>query len=1824
MYRFLLIITFSFLANTVLAQQVNKMAAAPRYRYLYSISKEQAWKIAEKKYKDVFTKEFLAHAADSLKSFENIPTNYKKGGYISIVSKGKDLKVDFLKSNSLNVDIVTTPFEQGFVIKDAVGKALVNVVFYGRGSVINLPNNSYYYTIPKELYGKTIIIECNAEFVLITIPDKLKKNVKSKKIYSDNSKKAFVLVDKPMYHIGDTVFIKGYLPQSFLRKKAQLSIYYTDKNYSKIIVENKNVYKDSIGSYLYTFVLPDSLPIDKSYSITLKQRSDYAHRSFLIEDYYLTDYLLEADVHFGAQYQDSVQIEIQYETPQGDAINHGWIYLSLEPVSAYVNQKDDVYIPRYFLLDSIPANGNVNYVFNGKIPTLPNGTYDLKFKIQAVHNGQIAEVQKKISYKVLPVVVTHSIEGSVFTFKAFSHGSLIERGYALYGDPVLYDTVAVKFPYQVDIEKHVLPDLFRINGTEASLAEINDNVYPTEMRYSILNNAIFVQIENPFNLSLRITDSQGKVLYHKKESEILLKLPIKKKQLLYCEYLYNGHYTQKYLLINPDYNSLIIDATIADTISPGQSYTGEVAVNHLKKGPQKNVNLTAVAIDNRLTNTNIPRHIETIKYNYKEISSTKENYTVIASLTDSSILKFVYQDYHRFLYKDSINYFLIPEYDTTLTEAYIYVEKQNSYVRPMYIFEDGVPVYWEDVKGSSTTSFYTTPGYHSYELRLPDKTLYVDSMYIYASFKNNILLHLNNLPAKHCRIITRPRHLTLEEINTFNKYLYKIQGTKSNSYTVETKSNIYHFSNYKNNYVLNADSTFFISACSECVSITKVDAISNKTHYTHLKKQRFKYLKLYESAISIAELKKLEKASFIKRSLPYVPGSRYFVLEKNHAIAKYATLYGHQNFSRDAYIQLLTDDDSVCVKTEVDGVFKFQLDSGTYRFQIRDQSDVLLSEHTIIIDKPGFYIKSVYPATIMLSTSQNSLDDTYGKDLLGYSRTATRLKRKEPMLTYLGFLGGINAEGFNSTKIGYQFGGLIGHQFMSSHWRVEFRGLYGKTITSDAQAGQYNYLKIGVMTWVSLFKFEKLYRRRPTLNAYIGTGVQGQYGFTNDFQTFGLTIPVGAALQYKYSPRLDLGLEAIWNSTISGEDYSNGNGVFEVNLRLHFVINSRIRHYAKSNQSYLLKGSPRSVSKSNSDDHYVTTTTTTNNNNNNNTEAVYKISSDKPVVERVRSDFYDRAYWIPSFKTDAAGKATFTARYPDALTRWDNYIIAYKGRSSNVWHSQATAYLNDYVQLYVPRFAIKGDSMSASYEVHSELPISIINKVNGSIINESVNGDSLFSFYAPESTDTLICSTSLFTNGKLLDGEQRIVPLFNAGNEVHSGTYEYLNNDTLIRIHKTDSDLEASIYLSGNMQDLVRTQYKHLMEYPYNCNEQIASKLIASLFEKQLGENYPGKHASDFYLKLKKNSNSEHLYGWWIGCPSNLSMTAYVYYALTLYYKKTLSTPDIFYTDLGKALMELAIQKNVDQFTYWLMKESGLPMTNITIDQSESSNSKQEILNLRIQQLNGKVIDRKEITKHLDSTILGNQTVKVGTEFTYDWYGHDLLYLILLHKIAKADFPDIAEDIRKTLIERGSLSTYTPTYIKALYIHECIGIKEMQQNAWAIKYDGNVVQALPFIKTISDSTIHILDIKNASGMYVVNTTKKISSTALHHSGLDVHYIFQQNGVPVTVLKSGNMADQIITLTVNHECSYVMLEIPIAAGCMVEEISASNTFLLRNKEEYRDKVILYFDQLQKGTYTFTVREKVLFNGNYQLNPCSVNLMYFPMIQTQTALKRIVIE
>jgi uncharacterized protein YfaS (alpha-2-macroglobulin family)/tetratricopeptide (TPR) repeat protein len=101
-------------------------------------------------------------------------------------------------------------------------------------------------------------------------------------------------------------------------------------------------------------------------------------------------------------------------------------------------------------------------------------------------------------------------------------------------------------------------------------------------------------------------------------------------------------------------------------------------------------------------------------------------------------------------------------------------------------------------------------------------------------------------------------------------------------------------------------------------------------------------------------------------------------------------------------------------------------------------------------------------------------------------------------------------------------------------------------------------------------------------------------------------------------------------------------------------------------------------------------------------EAAADEAKDPFAATETRSDFRDTVYWGAHLKTDSAGKASATIKFPDSLTSWRLTAIGadVKTRVGEVVHEVRTK-KNILVRLEMPRFVVEGDKLVVSAIVHN-------------------------------------------------------------------------------------------------------------------------------------------------------------------------------------------------------------------------------------------------------------------------------------------------------------------------------------------------------------------------------------------------------------------------------------------------------------------------------------------------------------------------------------------
>jgi hypothetical protein len=107
------------------------------------------------------------------------------------------------------------------------------------------------------------------------------------------------------------------------------------------------------------------------------------------------------------------------------------------------------------------------------------------------------------------------------------------------------------------------------------------------------------------------------------------------------------------------------------------------------------------------------------------------------------------------------------------------------------------------------------------------------------------------------------------------------------------------------------------------------------------------------------------------------------------------------------------------------------------------------------------------------------------------------------------------------------------------------------------------------------------------------------------------------------------------------------------------------------------------------------------------------------------------------------------------------------------------------------------------------------------------------------------------------------------------------------------------------------------------------------------------------------------------------------------------------------------------------------------------------------------------------------------------------------------------------------------------------------------------------------------------------------------------------------LPAGKPTELLVTVDVAAEARYVVLEVPIPAGCSYGEPAPTN-HLEVHREYLQHQAGIFIDQLPVGRHTFRIALQPRYRGSYTLNPARAELLYFPTKFGRSASKRVVVK
>jgi alpha-2-macroglobulin len=626
----------------------------------------------------------------------------------------------------------------------------------------------------------------------------------------------------------------------------------------------------------------------------------------------------------------------------------------------------------------------------------------------------------------------------------------------------------------------------------------------------------------------------------------------------------------------------------------------------------------------------------------------------------------------------------------------------------------------------------------------------------------------------------------------------------------------------------------------------------------------------------------------------------------------------------------------------------------------------------------------------------------------------------------------------------------------------------------------------------------------------------------------------------------------------------------------------------------------------------------------------------------LRKNFRDYAFWKPDLITNQQGEAKFDATFPDDVTGWNVHVLA---MASKRRAGQASSVIRSYkpmtAQIAQPQFLIEGDQASAVGKITAysaeKIQVKRILKVND---RELKNG--MFDVMNSKTDSIQLSATNLdsiaveytASHEKYKDGELRKIPVFRKGTLEAVGTFMVINRDTTFAIPASQGKL--FIHAEADVAEVLLAEIDYLRHYRYECNEQMASRLLGLLSAKQIrkfrGETFRyDREIEKVVRKLISNQNHDGGWSWWnSGKESDPWVTLHVANSLKL--AKEIGDVRSFYMPavieyFGSALAFMSKHDYLNTLKFLLEQKQPVsikPIADSTMHSAKAS-LHDKLLVQRLLQLSGEKADWKWIKSVHAETLKGNYYWGEEQNSLYD---NRVLNTLIAYEIALASGVESNELVKmRNFFLEARAKNWRNTYESACVIRAVTCSVDMRKSIVnsTLKLSGGITQSVQkFPATVETDTAEPITVTIKTGidpMYftayreVWNPAPKREETKFN---IETSLSDRQN------LRAGKPVTLSVTVEVKHDTEYVMIEVPIPAGCSYQSKSESKTNGEIHREYYAHKTNIYCRFLKKGVYRYSIQLLPRFSGKYTLNPAVAESMYFPVLHGQNEMKSIKIE
>ncbi len=1708
----------------------------------------------------------------------------------------------------------------------------------------------------------------------------------SKEYSAYDNQKAYLVFNQPIYRPGDTVRYKAFITDKNgnpLNKQAHIFL----RNGSEDIpLGVLHPYRK--GAYESLFVLHDSLKLklDKQYYLYFKseKKRTYIYHSFRLEDYELKNNKLDVRIPQTNHYRNrDFSFYIKGTDVNDLNLPDGKVEIVIRP-KVYRKFFDDyTFIPDTLLKLNLPlkASGETEVIVSDSLFPPMNLEYQIDISMTTADN-EVKTDRHSINYNYEDFELILKAEKDSLLVDFIRNGISEERHVKV----LAFDNFNNQ---QVTYEGNT-PVQLTLNSYYSQYMVYSDTVFKRiylNEKSSLLNafsqrtgKNIQIKIDNPRKIPFtyniyrenkeKSTGRDDELLYDKNASS-------KKNYYISLRYLWAGKVVEENYKIPLLQNRLNITLEEPGIVSPGEQTQIGVTVTDANGRPAKDVDLTAYSLTKKF------QYAAPVlsSFEKKRKGKTFINKFNIKNLTQNSIIdkaldyqKWVLLDgldsiaYYRFTFPgDSIYSYEYPMSDSiTQFAPFVMGGGKSQHIQVIYV--DHRPVYLSWSNHHQMYSFPVDEGYHQIKIRTPNHEFTIDSIYFNKGMKKIFSLD-TNLASLYLKKESLPDTLTAFEQNLLYRYTIPVSynATEFNTYVFDN----HNFYLLKNNYNNGKE---YIGPVSGIVTYGVFNdftrAFTHEPYYDYtVKKDLIKMRenpssffpkKIYPNNINFFPLKdtvityqtaynswKKSKEIVGKSQKKYIAGKALHY--ENKGTGKISIQY--ESSRKDLLSQVLLNDSGkieriFLTKTDWIGGLKenanyqllylfengdyhiadslFVKSGGVNRYRIvspeifqKDTGDVFLSQIEELFKTPNVdysYIPYTQPPKIQTITKPRMTHGT--REIKGVVKD---LSTGEALMAANVVIKGTT----NGTITDFDGEFSI---YVPDDYTLEVSYLGYKTINVTSQSSFIEILleeesSILQEVVVSASRVEsRMSEMSVSINVIKSEEIQTMKGITA--MPNKITLP--EVSQMMTSEMVEKMLVIVNGKVFKGDIQSLEQSKI---VKIQILKDEKdLKIYGPDAQNGVIL-----ITMSEAD----------------------SLEEDGLSVNNsyIRSDFSDYAFWQPRLKTDKAGNASFTVKFPDDITNWATHYLAISNKKqTGQISSQIKSFKTLSGQLAVPRFLVEGDVVDVigkAVNYQSE-PVGLVTEflVNGISTKtaprtcESVLIDTL---PVKAGKDSLEIQYSITRPDGYFDGELRKIPVFPIGLEVMKGTFEVLDKDTTIAIQPESGSGKMTIYARADALDVIKNEIVHVGNYKYFCNEQLASKLKALLAKKSINKYLNEPFTADEDIKniikmLEERKKENGLWGWWKDSDVTYWISNYVLEALVLA-KQTGFTVN-FENDKIAAGMVYNIEKDTtldNRLTYLrILKIVGAQVDYkkymTPLDTFTNLSLHQHLKRIELQQLVYGKADIEPIEKYRKTTLFGNAYFSESSANQWSIYGNEVQNTIRAYKILKADtsadHTAVLSKMRNFFFERRSGGRWQNIYQSAQIIETIFPdllVNKSSLEKVKLEFSGDLNTTITqFPASMEINLSQPLEIKK-TGMEPVYLTAYYhewdKNPEIKKNDFEISTSFTDNSLKV--LEAGKKVTLQVEVVMNKSAEYVMINVPIPGSCSYEN-KGRQQYYESHREYFRNEVAIFCEKLPAGVHFFDIELLPRYSGVFTINPAQIELMYYPVFNANNELKKISVK